>query len=340
MEIIGGVLGLVLLVAGIAVLAVGLFFWPARVLESHRGEGRGVVREHAPNRRTAIAGGAGLIALAVLLAAVKVIPAGSVGVVKHFGAIEAVERAPGINVVLPFATDIVNVETRVQGITFERLAAASREYQDVFLTGTLNVHVKPDAAAELYQNVGLDYADKIVRPFYANIVKEVVPQYGIADVLPKREEIRSQTVERLKAKLAPYGVEVDDVALVNVEFNEKYNEAIQDKQVQELRVQTEGNILRQKEIQAQQAVAQAKGEAEAQVERARGEAESNRLVGQSLTEAILQNRYIEKLAPNIQTILVPSGGNFLFDTKGIIGGSPAGSPAPLPTAPPAASPQP
>lgn len=259
-----------------------------------------------------------ILLLVAALFSLKFVGAGEIGIATNFGRVDNEEKGPGVNLVIPFFTDVVSMDGRIQGIPFENLAAASKEYQDVFLTGTLNVHVQFDKAAELYQTVGLDYKEKLVVPFYTNIVKEVVPQYLITEILPKREEIRRQAVERLSAKLAPYGIVVDDVALANVNFNEEYNKAIQDKQIQELRVQTERNILAQKEITRQQAVIDAKAQAEAQIERAKGEAEANRLISQSLTAEILQNRYIEKLSDKIQVILVPSGGNFLFDTKGLV----------------------
>lgn len=256
----------------------------------------------------------------------QVVNPGEVGVVVTTGKADNEEKAPGISFVVPFISDVISVDTRIQGIPFEKLGAASKEYQDVFLTGTLNVHVQPDRASELYQQVGLDYKDKLVIPFYANIVKEIVPQYPISEVLPKREEIRRLTVEKLQAKLSPYGIIVDDVALTQIDFNEQYNAAIQDKQVQQLRVETERNILEQKKIQKQQQIVQAEADAEVQIEKARGEAESNRLISESLTEEILQNRYIEKLSDNIQVMMVPGGGEFIFDTKGLINPQPTAQP--------------
>jgi regulator of protease activity HflC (stomatin/prohibitin superfamily) len=267
-----------------------------------------------------ILGCLGVIFVVVILGMVfslKIVGAGEIGVATNFGAINHDEKGPGVNIVLPFFTDVHTMDGRIQAIKFENLAAASKEYQDVFLTGTLNVHIKFDQAAELYQSVGDDYKDKLVIPYYTNIVKEIVPQYAIGEILPKREEIRKQTVERLQAKLAPYGIEVDDVALANINFNEGYNAAIQDKQVQELKVQTERNILEQKKIQKDQAIVQAQAEAQAQIERAKGEAEANRLISQSLTDNILRNRYIEKLADDVKVVFVPSDSNMFFDTKSV-----------------------
>lgn len=308
METIVGIVAFLLFIGGIIGL-VATVAWPKTIEGRPTGSGGRVA--------VGILSVLGIL-LFVGLSSIKVIGAGEIGVVKHFGAIESQERGPGINFVAPFTTDIVNIDGRVQGIYFENIGAASKEYQDVFLTGTLNVHVDFNSAAELYQSVGLDYKDKIVIPFYNNLVKEIVPQFGISDILPQREEIRRLTVVKLAAKLQPYGIVVDDVALSNVAFNENYNAAIQDKQIQELRIQTERNILLQKQITADQAKITATGEANAAIERAKGIAEANRLVSASLSDTILLNNYIDKLSDKVQVMLVPSGQNFLLDLKSIL----------------------
>jgi regulator of protease activity HflC (stomatin/prohibitin superfamily) len=336
MEIIISLLGLFLLAIGIAGLVLS-FFWPAKEFEVRDPETRGykTVKSTLPGKNLARIGGPIAFIFGVLLLGLRIIPAGYVGVVLHAGAVDPNEKAPGINWVLPFVDNIENFETRVQAVPFEQLAAASKEYQDVFLTGVVNYHIDNTAAAELYQNVGRDYREKLIIPFYANIVKEIVPQFGVAEVLPQRGEIRRLTVERLVAKLGPYGIIVDDVALANVDFNEDYNAAIQDKQIQELRIATERNILEQKRIQAEQAVAEAEGQANAQIERARGEAEANRQIAESLNETLLTYQYISKLSPSIRTILIPNGEQIILPPEIVSGQeAPEATPAPEPTTAP------
>lgn len=69
----------------------------------------------------------------------------------------------------------------------------------------------------------------------------------------------------------------------------------------------------------------ARGDLESHIERARLVAESNRLVGDSLTPAILQDRYIEKLSHQIQVMPVPSdGGGRILDPGSL-------TPTPTPT---------
>ena len=254
-------------------------------------------------RASSVAAVLGLIGLLAALSAV-IVPAGHVAVVAEFGRVQADELQPGLHFRLPFVNSVTLVDTRVQGIHFENLGAASREYQDVILSGTLNVHVDPNRASDIVQNVGLDYSAKIVVPFYANLVKEVVPQYAIGDVLPHREDIRKQTVVKLASKLIVYGVIVDDVAIENISFSEAYTKAIEAKQVAQQQVQTEQQVLEQRRLQAQQAVVAAEGQAKA-----------NQLLAESLTPTLVQYTLIQKLAPTITTILLPADQQFILSPE-------------------------
>lgn len=271
----------------------------------------------APLRRPAGIATFVFLVLTILSTGFRIIPAGNVGVVTRFGEVQDRILHPGLQFVMPVAEGIVEVTTRVRGVGFENLGAASSEYQDVFLTGTLNIHVEAEGAGDLFQRVGLDYVDKLVNPFFAQIVKEIVPQYDIDEILIKREEIRRLTVESLNEKLNPYNIVVDDVALAQISFSEAYTTAIEDKQVQEQRVLTERQILEQRRTQAEQNVVTAQGEADAAVARAEGEAEANRLLTESLSDILVQYVAIQQLNDNIEVILLPSDNGFILNLENL-----------------------
>lgn len=317
-----------ILIAVTLLLALGagaLFIWTL-----DRGSSAGVI---------AATGIVAAISVLMLIGAFFVHPisAGYVGVVTSFGKVQPETLKPGINLVVPIVNSVTDVDTRVRGIPFgqdpnARFGAASREYQDVWMAGTLNVHVDQNKAVDLFQNVGLDYDQKLVVPFFATAIKEVVPQYAIGDVLAKREEIRQKAVEKLSAKLAPYGIVVDDIAIANIDFSDQYKAAIEAKQVAEQQVQTEQQILAQKKIQAEQAKATAQGQADARVISAKGNAEAalieadaqakvNRQIAQSITPELIQYNLVNKLSPSISTVILPDGQNFILDPKALSRGA-------------------
>jgi prohibitin 2 len=241
---------------------------------------------------------AGLVGILALLS-VNVVPSGHVGVVLTFGRVEPAVLQPGIHLRLPIAQTVVDIETRVRPHQFREIDAASREYQTVKLTGTLNYRIDDQKADEIYQGVGLDFAGRILDPAFNDTIKEVVPQYPVTEILGKRDEIRSKTRSELSARLGRYGIIVEDVYLSNIAFSPEYTQAIEQKQVAQQNVERETQILEQKRRQAEQVevdaqgqaraqVARANGESEARITIARGEAEANRSLAQSVTPQLIE----------------------------------------------------
>jgi regulator of protease activity HflC (stomatin/prohibitin superfamily) len=115
-----------------------------------------------------------------------------------------------------------------------------------------------------------------------------VPQYPVSDILIKRDEIRAQARDKLAANLDRYGIIVDDIYISNIAFSPDYQAAIERKQTAQQNVETEQQFLRQKEIQAQQAVIDAKGRAEAAVATAEGEARANQVRAASITPQLIE----------------------------------------------------
>ena len=80
----------------------------------------------------------------------------------------------------------------------------------------------------------------------------------------------------------------------------------------------------------------AEGARDARVTRAAGEAQANDLINASLSEQLLQWTYIQRLADNVQLMLVPSDQGLIFDLGAITessGSDEAPQPLPLPAVP-------
>lgn len=290
-----------LIVVGVsAVIAVGLF----------------AVAFHAEDMRRGVvlaAGGVVFAVLAILATGLVGINPGQVGVVAVFGQVQDTELPPGIHWRMPLVNSITVIDTRVRAVRIENYTAASKEQQDLFLTLTLNYHVEPSAASDIFQKIGLDFESKIINPRLQNIPKTVTDDYPTSTVLNQREEIRQRAQDLLEAELQPYGFVVDSLLLENFGYSDEYNAAIEQKQIEQQKVQTEEQVLAQRKIQAQQAVIKAQGEANAAIETAKGQAEANRLLTESLTDQLIQWQAIQKLNPNVQIMLVPSDNGFILD---------------------------
>jgi len=200
--------------------------------------------------------------LIVILGLFAIIPAGHRGVVLWWGSVEKRIMAEGFNFKMPIVEKVIKVDVRVRPHPFKEIDASSKEYQMVKMTGMMNFHIDAAYVNDLYQRVGLDFADKVIDPAFNDFVKEVVPTYPITEILPKREEIRKRAITKLGENLARYHIIIDDIYFANIRFSPEYEGAIEAKQVAQQQVETQRQILAQREIEAQQKVATAKGEAE------------------------------------------------------------------------------
>jgi regulator of protease activity HflC (stomatin/prohibitin superfamily) len=241
----------------------------------------------------------GVIIIAVVLFIIfwgtfVIVPAGYRGVVLWWGKVEDRVMGEGLNFKVPIAERVIRVDVRVQPHPFKEIDASSKEYQIVKMTGMMNFHIDPTYVNDLYQKVGLDFADKVIDPAFNDFVKEVVPIYPITDVLPKREEIRKRAMTKLGENLARYHIIVDDIYFANIRFSPEYERAIEAKQVAQQQVETQRQILAQREIEAQQKVATAKGEAESILVVAQGQAKANDALSSSISPILVQYKSIEK----------------------------------------------
>jgi regulator of protease activity HflC (stomatin/prohibitin superfamily) len=121
----------------------------------------------------------------------------------------------------------------------------------------------PDQAARVYQEVGVDYKERLVDPALQEAVKASTAKYTAEELITKREEVRESIKSHLKEKLESRGIDVDDFNIVNFEFSESFNVAIENKVTAEQSALAAKNKLEQIKFEADQRIAAARGTAEA-----------------------------------------------------------------------------
>src|SRR6266704_744701 len=87
----------------------------------------------------------------------------------------------GINFIIPFAEQVIQLEVRT--LKFEANAtAASNDLQEVQTTIALNYHISPSQANIIYQQLGADYADRIIAPTIQESVKASVAKFNAEEL--------------------------------------------------------------------------------------------------------------------------------------------------------------
>src|SRR5512136_736065 len=265
------------------------------------------------------------VLLIVLWGTFVIIPAGHRGVCLWWGSVEKRIMGEGLNFIVPIAERVIKVDVKVQPHPFKEIDASSKEYQMVKMTGMMNFHIDPSFVNDLYQKVGLDFADKVIDPAFNDFVKEVVPTYPIGEILPKREEIRKRAMTKLGENLSRYHIVVDDIYFANIRFSPGYEGAVEAKQVAQQQVETQRQVLAQREIEAQQKVATAKGEAESILVVAQGQAKANDALSRSISPILVQYKGIERWNGILPQV---SGGAMPLIDLGKMGGLSGGTEGP------------
>ena len=191
------------------------------------------------------------------------VSAGHRGVVLRMGAVKLTEvKGEGFYTKTPWVETVVEMDVRQQK---EQVVTegASKDLQTVHATIALNLALSPDRCAAVYQSIGVDYLQKIVAPTMQESIKAVLAQYTAEELISKREIVRDAIAKHIAEKLTPYGIRTEALNIVNFSFSPSFNQAIEAKVTAEQHALAAKNLLAQKEYEAQQAVATAKGKAEA-----------------------------------------------------------------------------
>ena len=252
------------------------------------------------------------------------------------GGIRPQPLAAGLHWVIPFAERVERYSIRNQAYTMsivtgegqvpgdDSIQVRTKDGQQVDIDATVIYAIDQSKAVTLYKTWGNGYQDGLVRPSARGIIRDAASQYGVEEIVTsKRAEMQQIITERLTDVLATNNLVLREFVLRNIRFSAEYTAAVEQKQISEQQAQQAKYIVEQKRQEAEQArqVAQgqadaaviaAKGAADARVIQAQAEAEANQLLSQSLTPQLLQYQYIIKLAPNVQTIFVPSGNQFIL----------------------------
>ena len=247
-----------------------------------------------------------IIALALFIlitSSLYEVPAGNIGVVTRFGAVNRVAYS-GINTKIPFVEKAVMLSVRTQKDEVQA-TAMSENLQVVTSQIAVNYHLDGNHAKEVYQNVGVDYANIIVAPAIQNTFKAVTAKFTAEELITKRDEVRFEAEIELTKQLEPYFIVVENFNIVNFDFSEEYQNAIETKQVAQQQVETSKQKLAQAEIDAQTVIAQAQGQADAQ----KALADTG-----ALTDEYLQYLFLTKwngILPQVMT----SGNNSMIDVS-------------------------
>jgi len=263
-------------------------------------------------KKLGIAAIVGIVVVALVicgLSCVTTIPTGHTGVVTTFGSVEDYTFDAGVHVKLPWQK-VVMMDNRIQKQTVN-LSCFSSDIQEVSMVFTVNYQINKANAQVIYSTIGINYYDTVITPCITEATKVVTAKYSAEALVGERTDLAAQIEDELTASLQKYNIEIVSTSIEDMDFTDAFTNAVEEKQVAEqnrLRAQTEAET---KKIEAEAAAEveriKAQAEADAKIIRAEAEAEANRKIAESLTEGVLNNKFIENWNGELPMVTGGSG---------------------------------
>jgi prohibitin 1 len=260
------------------------------------------------------------------LTGLRFVDAGEIGVVTRWGRVTGRLLDPGAHWVIPIAegvlkydTKLVVYETRKDNAqeydkTYDEEASVYLDYpvdtntkdgQQVNIYYTVRFSVDPTKASWIAQNIGSEDAlvGKIVKTESRIWARNVPREYEAAQLYSgSTQEVQLKIAEKLRPVFEANGIILDEVGVREIKFSDQYVSAIESKQIEAVRVETEKNKAEQAKFQKEAAITQAEAQAEAQ-----------RLQKETLTPPLLQKLYLEKWDGHLPTYMLGSGQDLILN---------------------------
>lgn len=197
----------------------------------------------------------------LLLGACTEVPVGHKGVVVSQGTFEGVE-GEGLVWHGPL-TDVITMDLRQ--LKWEAdTSAYTKDVQQTSIKFALTYRLSPNAVKDVYRNVGEDWAGRLIPQVVEQSIKDVFGQSeAVKDVINARSSVQQRILADLRVKLMARRILVEGFELKDVKFSEAFEDAVEAKQVAVENANAEKNKTVAVQERANQAVIQAKAEAEA-----------------------------------------------------------------------------
>ncbi|MBQ3565780.1 MAG: prohibitin family protein [Oscillospiraceae bacterium] len=248
-----------------------------------------------------------LVLLIVGFNSFTIVDPGHTGVVVNLGKVSTNVLEEGLHFKIPFVSEIVQVDNRVMKTEVES-NAASKDLQNISSKVSINYRVNRSSSADIYKNVGSDFTNVIVNPAIQECVKSVAAKYTAEQLITNRATVSTEMEEAISQKINPYGLSIEVFNIVNFDFSEEFNKAIEAKQT-----------AQQEALKAEQDLARIKVEAEQTIEKAKAEAEAYNLKNAQLTDKIIMMEFVEKWDGKMPSVI--SSAQSMFDVSSYITGA-------------------
>ena len=248
-----------------------------------------------------------LLGLICVPMSVYTVDTGEVAVVKFLGQANNVRYA-GTYFDFWITNTFQKYDTKTQTIQINT-ATYSSDAQTMDIQMTVQYKIMPEHAIKIAEQYGsLEALQSRIESVAIEKAKATLSSYKAMNIIADRASMSPLVEEAIKKAIdEKFYVDIQTVAMTNIDFSDAFEKAVEDKMIAEQQ-QLKANYENETKI------AKAKADAEAKLVQAEAEAKANDLLEKSLTDKILRQLYIEKwdgklpstVAGEAATMLIPA----------------------------------
>nr|WP_290666025.1 SPFH domain-containing protein [Ardenticatena sp.] len=237
---------------------------------------------------------------------------------------------------------------------------ATSDGQQIRARYTVRFRIRPERAPDILRNLGTEQevVERVVKAASRVIVRNTLKKYPASDLYSGNVELaQDEIAAKLRDEFERAGLELTFFGLRSIQFTDEYKAAVERKQIEAENIITKKNLAEQAKFEKERLIIEAEAEAERQrLERigiaqgeaearrlqaeaeaqailiqAQAQAEANRLIAESLSEAVIAWQSVQ--AWNGEFPLIVGSGQFILPSEiftQVLGEQPA-SPPPTPT---------
>lgn len=256
------------------------------------------------NKKVGIGIGLGWFILFFVMFSFAVVPAGSSGVKITLGAVDETVLPEGVHIKTPLISKIVTVNNKIQRTDVQSISS-SKDLQSVDITVSVNYKILPDQSANLYKFVGMGVEDTIIRPAIQEAIKSITAKFTAEELITNRPIVSQDMKDLLQTKIEDYGISAEEFNIINFDFSDEFNKAIEEKQT-----------AQQNALKAEQDLARIKVEAEQTVVKAKAEAEAYEIKNAAITDQMIKMEMVNKWNGEFPRVMTGSS-DTIFDISSL-----------------------
>lgn len=203
----------------------------------------------------------------------ETVDTGRRGLLVNYGRVDhANVLKEGVHFYNPWSYDLIELDIRSSKWS-GKLASYSKDSQTIEIEYAFTLATDEAFISKLYEKYGRDYATKIIPQKVTGRIKDVMGLHEAMEIIAKRALLTKNVEKELTLELAKEGFIFSGLELVNIDFDDAFEQAVRNKVVSV-----------QEGIRAQNETVKIREESNQQIIRANAEAESMKIRSQALSQ--------------------------------------------------------